>query len=294
MRQNRRTQATRKKTSRLKWLIAIVIATFVLTIGGLVITKNLFSESASSKDILELKAEAVTVQHWKVSDMQQPLKAVPKTPPGPAAGKKVAYLTFDDGPSVHLKGFLDILEKEKVPSSFFFVGNEFPNADKATYKRMIDNGFVIGLHSYTHDAKQLYRKNNPTFITEMSKERDKFEEISGIRTNLIRAPYGSTYLSQQQVEQTKQNGFRLVDWNIDSNDWRYSSGNSGAVYQNVLSQVNAYAGSNEPLVILFHERKNTLEALPKVIKMLRDKGYTFQAYHENETLHENFKKDPNL
>ncbi|MBC1934977.1 polysaccharide deacetylase [Listeria grandensis] len=294
MRQSRRSQAKNIQSSKWKWLIAIIAATVVLTIGGLVVSNNLFTQSASSKELLVLKAEAVSVQHWKVPTKQQPISAAPKDPPGPAQGKKVVYLTFDDGPSAYLKQFLEILEKEKAPSSFFFVGNEFPNSDKATFQRMVNSGFVIGLHSYTHDAKQLYRKKNPTFISEMSRERDKFEELSGIRTNLIRAPYGSTYLTKRQVEQTKQNGFRLVDWNIDSNDWRYSSGNSDAVYQNVLSQVNAYAGSDEPLVILFHERKNTLEALPKIIKMLREKGYVFQAYHENETLHENFHKDPNL
>lgn len=295
MRQNRSSKiAKNSKSSKFKWLIAIVLTTLVLTIGGLVLTNNLFTNSASSKDLLVLKAEAVSVQHWKVPPKHQSINSVPKDPPGPAAGKKVVYLTFDDGPSIHLKQFLEVLEKEKAPASFFFVGNEFANGDKETYQRMIDSGFVIGLHSYTHNAKKLYRKKNPTFISEMSRERDEFERISGIRTNLIRAPYGSTYLTNNQIEQTKQNGFRLVDWNIDSNDWRYSPGNSGAVYQNVLSQVNAYEGSNEPLVILFHERKNTLDALPRVIKMLRDKGYVFQAYHENETLHQNFKKDPNL
>ncbi|MBC1456461.1 polysaccharide deacetylase family protein [Listeria newyorkensis] len=295
MRQNRSSKtAQNSKSSKFKWLIAIVLSTLVLTVGGLVLTNNLFTNSASSKELLVLKAEAVSVQHWKVPAKQQSISSARKDPPGPAVGKKVVYLTFDDGPSIHLKQFLEVLEKEKAPASFFFVGNEFANGDKETYQRMIDSGFVIGLHSYTHNPKKLYRKKDPTFISEMSRERDDFERISGIRTNLIRAPYGSTYLTNTQVEQTKQNGFRLVDWNIDSNDWRYSPGNSGAVYQNVLSQVNAYEGSDEPLVILFHERKNTLDALPRVIRMLRDKGYVFQAYHENETLHQNFKKDPNL
>lgn len=294
MRQGRRSQAHKIKSSKFKWFMAIIITTIVLTIGGLAITNNLSTNSTGSKEMIQLKAEAVTVQHWKVPANKQPMKMAPIDPPGPAAGKKVAYLTFDDGPSIHLTEFLDILERENAPSSFFFVGNEFPNSDKATYQRMANGGSVIGLHSYTHDPKKLYRKKDPTFIREMNRERDKFAEISGIRTNLIRAPYGSTYLTDKQIEETKQNGFRLVDWNIDSNDWRYGPGNSNAVYKNVLSQVNAYEGSDEPIVILFHERKNTLDALPRIIKMFRNKGYTFQAYHENETLHQNFKNDPNL
>lgn len=295
MRKSRKAHTAKSaKSSKFKWLIAIVLATLVLTVGGLALTSNLFTNNASSKELLVLKAEAVSIQHWKVAPKQQSISSVPETPPGPASGKKVVYLTFDDGPSIHLKQFLEVLEKENAPASFFFIGNELKNADKETYQRMINSGFVIGLHSYTHDAKKLYRKKDPTFIHEMSLERDDFEKLSGIRTNLIRAPYGSTYLTDKQIKETKQNGFRLVDWNIDSNDWRYSSGNPEPIYQNVLSQVNAYEGSNESLVILFHEHKNTLDALPKVIKMLRDKGYVFQAYHENETLHQNFKKDPNL
>ncbi|WP_088808726.1 MULTISPECIES: polysaccharide deacetylase family protein [unclassified Listeria] len=216
-------------------------------------------------------------------------KEKPKAPPVEKIDSKTVFLTFDDGPTPFLNQFMDFLTAEKTPATFFFVGNNLHQADKKTFQRLKSSPFKVGLHSYTHDAKLLYRKNNPTFLEEMKKMQLQLQELSGISTKLIRAPYGSTYLTDAEYAKAKGEGFHLLDWNIDSNDWRYKD-DTNQVIKSVLAQVKNLEDSGNPLIILFHERKSTLNALPSIIKELKQQGYHFKAFSEDTPYYRNFKE----
>jgi peptidoglycan/xylan/chitin deacetylase (PgdA/CDA1 family) len=45
-------------------------------------------------------------------------------PPATDGTKRVAYLTFDDGPSARTRQLLAILEEEQVPATFFVMGTQ--------------------------------------------------------------------------------------------------------------------------------------------------------------------------
>src|SRR5690625_4374414 len=66
------------------------------------------------------------------------------------SGEKTIYLTFDNG---YEQGFtepiLDILQKEDVPATFFVTGH-YVKEEPELIKRMIDDGHIIGNHSYHH------------------------------------------------------------------------------------------------------------------------------------------------
>ncbi|WP_096186940.1 polysaccharide deacetylase family protein [Evansella halocellulosilytica] len=52
---------------------------------------------------------------------------------------------------------------------------------------------------------------------------------------MIRTPYGSIpYLTNSFREVLGNNGFKLWDWNIDSDDWNLSD---GEYVKNVISQI---------------------------------------------------------
>ncbi len=216
-------------------------------------------------------------------------KEKPETPPVEKIDGKTVFLTFDDGPTPFLNQFLDFLMTEKTPATFFFVGNNLHQADKNTLQRLKSSPSKVGLHSYTHDAKLLYSKNKPTFLSEMQKMQKQLQELSGISTKLIRAPYGSTYLTDAEYKRAKEEGFHLLDWNVDSNDWRYKDDTS-QIIKTVLSQVKNLEDSNNPLIILFHEKKSTLKALPPIIKELKQQGYQFKAFSEDTPYYKNFKE----
>jgi len=120
-------------------------------------TKNETSEEDKELDLAdgvyatELPAELVS-QPTEETQVQTPTETedantVPK--------QTVAYLTFDDGPSENTGAILDILNEYNVKATFFVVGKETDEA-KALYKRIVDEGHTIGMHSYSHQYSEIY------------------------------------------------------------------------------------------------------------------------------------------
>ena len=65
------------------------------------------------------------------------------------------YLTFDDGPSSNTDNILDILDTYGVKATFFVTGKEGAKAE-ASYRRIVEEGHTLGMHSYTHDYSVIY------------------------------------------------------------------------------------------------------------------------------------------
>lgn len=62
---------------------------------------------------------------------------------------KIAYLTIDDGPSVHMKRKVDFLSKKKIPAIWFCRG-DFLEERPSLAIYAIKKGFVISSHAYSH------------------------------------------------------------------------------------------------------------------------------------------------
>ena len=70
----------------------------------------------------------------------------------PANGKKIIYLTFDDGPSAYTPKILDILSKYGIKATFFVT-----NSGKDDYiKREYKEGHTVALHTASHSYKKVY------------------------------------------------------------------------------------------------------------------------------------------
>jgi peptidoglycan/xylan/chitin deacetylase (PgdA/CDA1 family) len=66
------------------------------------------------------------------------------------ASQKVAYLTFDDGPSKRTPQLLAVLKENEVTATFFVIGTlakKYPGM----LKDIVSDGHVVGVHSWTHD-----------------------------------------------------------------------------------------------------------------------------------------------
>ena len=72
--------------------------------------------------------------------------------------EKIAYLTFDDGPSLVTPKILDILNKENVKASFFVIGKSV-EAHPEIVKRAYDEGHYIANHTYSHNNSILYKSS---------------------------------------------------------------------------------------------------------------------------------------
>ncbi|EOP85954.1 peptidoglycan N-acetylglucosamine deacetylase [Bacillus cereus HuB4-4] len=206
--------------------------------------------------------------------------------------RKIAYLTFDDGPGKYTAELLDILKKEDAKATFFLIGanvQSFPDL----VKRELAEGHYVGMHSMTHDYKKLYTEGH--YVDEMKEDQSLIAGIIGKSPVLTRPPYGSMPgLNEALRNKVVESGLKVWDWTIDSLDWQYNKlpvdVASTKIVQNVLADAQ-----NPKEVILMHDiHPQSVAAIPAIIKGLREKGYEFEAYHEDNHFPVNFWKDKRM
>ncbi|MDF2567109.1 MAG: Peptidoglycan N-acetylglucosamine deacetylase, partial [Oscillospiraceae bacterium] len=93
--------------------------------------------------------------------------------------KKVAYLTFDDGPTALTPKILDILKQKGVKATFFVIHHESEETAKY-YKRIVKEGHQLAIHSYSHDYEKVY-KNMDAFFADYKKIQDYVYKITGVK-----------------------------------------------------------------------------------------------------------------
>lgn len=181
---------------------------------------------------------------------------------GPRTAKHVA-LTFDDGPSAAFNArFLALLQKEKVPATFFMIGRNAASSP-ALVKNTADAGFEIGAHTMNHPNPA--RVGDEQMQHEMVGECDLIRDITGKRPRLYRPPYGTVTRAEREI--ARDNGLVLVTWSIDTNDWEARS-SAESIHAVIMRELHPGA------IILMHEIKaHTIEALPRIIADIRAKGY---------------------
>jgi peptidoglycan/xylan/chitin deacetylase (PgdA/CDA1 family) len=181
--------------------------------------------------------------------------------------RKVA-LTFDDVPDPrYTPQVLDVLKKKNVTATFFAVGTRsLKHPD--LLRRIQREGHDVGNHSYSHpDFSKLPLDEVKRQIT---RAETIISNIIGYKPKLVRPPYGE--IIPEQLEWAKQQGYTVVNWDVDSQDWRQLSANK--VFRNVTTTVRP--GS----IILMHagggegqSLAGTVNALPRIIDWLREHKY---------------------
>lgn len=186
-------------------------------------------------------------------------------------GRRRVYLTFDDGPSENTEKILDILDEYDVKATFFVVGREGDTAVSA-YRRIVDEGHTLAMHSFTHQYTQIY-KNLKSFKEDVTSIQDYLEEVTGVKPVFYRFPGGSSNSISKVsinkcIEWLNSQDIDYFDWNSMTGD---ASGNSYTVKKlisNAMEDVYKY----NTCVVLMHDaadKDKTVEALPGLIKQLQ-------------------------
>ncbi|WP_459480059.1 polysaccharide deacetylase family protein [Clostridium saccharoperbutylacetonicum] len=211
--------------------------------------------------------------------------------PDGADGKKVAYLTFDDGPSETVTPqILDILKAENVHATFFLVGKEIDasEANKNLVKREYAEGNAIGNHTYTHDYNYLYPKNKinvNTCMSDFEKTNQSLKNVLGqdFSTRAVRFPGGQMTWEKSDPQGTVAIDKALHDKDYHQIDWNALSGDAESKAKRTAEQLTQEAiktiGKREKVIILMHDtygKEETAKALPGIIKYLKDQGYEFK------------------
>ena len=206
-------------------------------------------------------------------------------------GKKVVYLTFDDGPSTtNTPQVLDILDKYNVKATFFIVGKYIKDSKESDelLKRTAKEGHAIANHSYTHKYEYLYPNrviNVDRFMGEYNKTNKELKEVLGkdFSTRVVRFPGG--YWSWNGREKARpvldKNGVNIVDWNALNGDAENGGRNTKEqLIQNTKKSVEKLGDKADSIVFLMHDtykKENTVKALPEIIEYFKDKGYEFRT-----------------
>ncbi len=180
-------------------------------------------------------------------------------------------LSFDDGPDpLWTPPILDLLKAEDVRAVFFVVGTQAVEHPDLV-RRILAEGHEIGNHSYSHpDLSQATAQRT---VFELNANQRILEDISGVSTLLFRPPYhADTYPASADEFMTlvhaQDLGYLTVSESIDTQDWDAASAAA------ILERVRAHR--SEGHVILLHdgggERSATVEALPQIIRYLRQRG----------------------
>lgn len=199
--------------------------------------------------------------------------------------EKVAFLTFDDGPSSNITPqILDVLKKEEVKATFFVLG-AMVKANPEVLKREKEEGHYIANHSYSHVYPKVYANENKP-LEEYNKTNKIIQDALGdneYQSNIFRFPGGSVggyydKLKKKAKKKFKENGISSLDWNCLTND------SDGAnTKQAIMKNLKNTSKGKKSLVILMHDAPNkdlTAETLPDVIKYLREQGYSFKNMYD--------------
>jgi len=178
-------------------------------------------------------------------------------------GKYVA-LTFDDGPSEDVTPrVLNILNEYDAKATFFMLGSQvdyFPDIAK----QVADAGHEIGNHTWEHQDLTLLGPEN--IRKEVSETADRIHNATGVRPYLFRPPYGA--YNELVINDATQSENSIILWSVDSLDWQ--SRNADAVNQEISQEITPGA------IVLMHDiHPTTADALPELLKSLRDEGYQF-------------------
>jgi len=205
-------------------------------------------------------------------------------PPSPTpANRKVAYLTFDDGPSARTQELLEILRSRGVCATFFVVGRNaevYPDA----LRQMTKDGDVVGVHSWTHDYSYIYASTK-NFLSDFLRLRDFIEETTGVAPTVYRFPggtnntvslsYNENHIMKSLVPLVENMGFRYYDWNVSAGETWSNPPSKEKVVESVVSQCR----EKKTAVILFHDTGNQgyVDAVPEIISRLSALGFTFDT-----------------
>lgn len=184
---------------------------------------------------------------------------------------KVVALTFDISWGTNTPmPVIEILKANNVKSTFFLSGpwvKQYPEIPQ----RIQADGHEIGSHGFRHINLSNLSKNE--IKEEIQKAHNNIKEVTGVDANLIRTPNGD--FNDTVIEAIHEVNYEAIQWGTDSLDWMNPGVNT--IIERVCKKV--HPGD----IILMHASdtcKQTTEALPIIIKNLKDQGYEFVTVSE--------------
>ncbi len=187
----------------------------------------------------------------------------------------VVALTYDDGPTRGVTDrVLDVLERERVPATFFVVGRA-ARREPALLRRMRADGDQIENHSDTHPHLNAILSAR-ALDAELANANDAIAAATGARPHWLRPPFGAR--NAAVLDAARRRGLRVALWSAML-DETSPDAPPGALADKLLAQVGDGA------IVVLHDgdqgrgvagaRAYEAALTPRVIAALRARGYRF-------------------
>jgi len=190
---------------------------------------------------------------------------------GPRDRRAIA-LTFDDGPSESTPEILSLLEKHRVPATFFQVGanvDRLPSISQAVAAA----GHEIGNHSYSHPLFCFRRQS--FMAAELRRAQETIEARTGAGPRWFRAPFGVRWPGLGAAQ--RRWGLTGVMWTVIGYDWKLEE-------NAVAGRISGRVGNGAILCLHdgreLHARPDvtsTVKAVGLLVPRLLDQGYKFET-----------------
>lgn len=168
--------------------------------------------------------------------------------------------------SDNVEKILSILSSERVTATFF-VGGVWAEKNAPLIRKMSEQ-VELGNHGYLHaDHAKLSENRNKE---EIMLCHNLVEKLCGIRMNLFAPPSGA--YGDACLKVCRDNRYQVVMWSKDTIDWRDKDAE--------LITKRAVSGVQSGDLILMHPTDRTVDALPKIIKVIKDKNLNLVTVSE--------------
>ncbi len=189
--------------------------------------------------------------------------------------EKKVYLTFDDGPSKQTKRVLDVLKKKNVKATFFCIGRE-DEYSEGIYKRIVNEGHTLGMHSYSHIYQDIYGSLDG-FKKDFHKISNHMHKVTGVRPSIYRFPGGSSnsmipFSIAEYVGFLQEQGVVYQDWNVIAANGTTDNVTKEEMVRSVMDGVARYDTS---IVLMYDsaDKKMTADSLEEIVEQLQAGGY---------------------
>jgi len=223
-----------------------------------------FFDNVTLQAILGDLGHVVALERWGPKISQRVIWRAP------IHERKIA-LTFDDGPHpVYTPKVLEVLERFKVPATFFLIGKHVQN-NLTLARETVQAGHEVGNHTFTH--RRLWRLTDINMFDEIKRTDEVLRNLNGVAPRFLRPPMGA--FSKRVLNNVESVGYKTVIGNVYPRDSHLPS--KEKILSRVLSRI--IKGS----IIILHDggntnhvdRSRTIWAAERFIPELQERGFEF-------------------
>ncbi|OCN00582.1 polysaccharide deacetylase [Clostridium sp. W14A] len=180
---------------------------------------------------------------------------------------KKIYLTFDEGyENGYTSKILDSLKEKQVPA-VFFVTYDYAKRNQDLVQRMIQEGHIVGNHSYTHPSMPTLSLSKAS--DEITKMHSYIKENFNYTMTLFRPPMGE--FSERTLALAQSLKYKSVFWSFAYVDWNpQKQMGADKAYKKVVDSLH-----NGAIYLLHAVSKDNADILGSFIDKAKEEGYEF-------------------